>query len=632
MSTFDFEKNFLRYVTENFDHVETNKNATEIAKKVQQLQIHRNVKKLDSYLPDLIQSPADAKRLFDYSEEGNISSLVEHNSFGRPLEKFELRDLQMSFRLEAKVRQSTEKKESSIIPEPEMVEEEEEETTSETSSPLSDSSYTMTEEDGTLGEAGLSSRELKKVEELKPLLKSVLQKLINLKSPIPWGGFANPFMVRITPENCTFLGVPEYFSACPVAMDFNTIKKVLEGNGYMTVEYFKEHVMLVINNAKSYNRVGEPMYIFAQDTEKEFNKLLRDVVTKLSESKARSRKGKETESFLSSDSDAYNEGDDDDDSKSRKKRDRNVLKKFLKEVLEKLKSMPGPSWQGFDNPFMVRITRENCLQLGVGDYFDYCKHPMDFSTMTTLLNSNAYRRIEKFKEHVLLIIENAKKYNAGVESPMHMFANETARVFEEEFGLVYSALALCKEGRQKARLAKKIKRWKKEKQNRKRKKEKEKKKKKKAKLLKKKKKQKKGKKKRKIDEVVHSKFELRRKLSQILSTLKAMVGPSWANQSNPFCVKVTPQNCAELGVPDYFKECPKAMDLTTMTELLQSGHYDTAEKFESDLNLIVRNAYKFNRPQDPVYIFATSIERQFNEMLLNLALKSSSPNAKKRRK
>jgi len=66
------------------------------------------------------------------------------------------------------------------------------------------------------------------------------------------------------------------------------------------------------------------------------------------------------------------------------------------------------------------MSREQCWQflypvepeaLGIFDYFDKIKNPMDFTTVLTKIHQNKYSTIESFKDDILLIFQNATFYN-----------------------------------------------------------------------------------------------------------------------------------------------------------------------------------------------------------------------------
>ncbi|KAH8811825.1 hypothetical protein F5884DRAFT_291950 [Xylogone sp. PMI_703] len=79
--------------------------------------------------------------------------------------------------------------------------------------------------------------------------------------------------------------------------------------------------------------------------------------------------------------------------------------------------------------------------------------------------------------------------------------------------------------------------------------------------------------------------------------------------STPFLEPVDP---VALGIPNYFKVIKTPMDISTVSQKLQNGHYAKAKDFESDIKLIFANCYKFNPPGNPVRGMGKSFEEVFD--------------------
>ena len=103
----------------------------------------------------------------------------------------------------------------------------------------------------------------------------------------------------------------------------------------------------------------------------------------------------------------------------------------------------------------------------------------------------------------------------------------------------------------------------------------------------------------------------------VIQHFSAKTWPQWVvhgKPSNPFMQQITPQNCASLGLPDYFDFVTIPMDLKTM----QEKTYSDQEDFENDFGLIVSNAKAFNRPGEPVYEMAQELELEFKALYQRL--------------
>lgn len=103
------------------------------------------------------------------------------------------------------------------------------------------------------------------------------------------------------------------------------------------------------------------------------------------------------------------------------------------------------------NPFIQKITRDNCQALGVGNYFDYIETAMDITRMEEKLNGNVYEHVDEFKKDVSLIVDNAKLYNR-IGEPVHRMAMELDAKFHERLNVLVSQVQL---DRKRARKMKK---------------------------------------------------------------------------------------------------------------------------------------------------------------------------------
>ncbi|KAL4919973.1 Bromodomain-containing protein [Aspergillus aurantiobrunneus] len=77
----------------------------------------------------------------------------------------------------------------------------------------------------------------------------------------------------------------------------------------------------------------------------------------------------------------------------------------------------------------------------------------------------------------------------------------------------------------------------------------------------------------------------------------------------PFYVPVDP---VALNIPTYHSIIKKPMDLSTISSKLQTGQYENAKEFESDVRQILKNCFKFNLKGDPTYLAGEKFEEVFN--------------------
>jgi len=83
-------------------------------------------------------------------------------------------------------------------------------------------------------------------------------------------------------------------------------------------------------------------------------------------------------------------------------------------------------------PFLYPVDPE---ALGITDYFDRIKNPMDLSTVLEKIRQNKYNTIESFRDDTMLIFHNATSYNfAGTD------VHNAAERLKEIFGKIYRLL------------------------------------------------------------------------------------------------------------------------------------------------------------------------------------------------
>lgn len=80
--------------------------------------------------------------------------------------------------------------------------------------------------------------------------------------------------------------------------------------------------------------------------------------------------------------------------------------------------------------------------------------------------------------------------------------------------------------------------------------------------------------------------------------LREMMDPKQFLLNSAFLVPVDP---VALGIPTYFNIIKKPMDLSTIQNKLSKGEYTHAKQFQSDMDLMFNNCFKFNSPGTPVH-------------------------------
>lgn len=120
--------------------------------------------------------------------------------------------------------------------------------------------------------------------------------------------------------------------------------------------------------------------------------------------------------------------------KKREREDATVLQKLLAPLVTELR---GLTWAGWvvsgkaGNPFIQKFTKDNCKRLGVPNYFDYVKNPMDLTRMKEKVEHAEYTKIDQFTADIKLMAANAKTFNR-VGEPVHQMAIEIEQLYESK--------------------------------------------------------------------------------------------------------------------------------------------------------------------------------------------------------
>ena len=72
--------------------------------------------------------------------------------------------------------------------------------------------------------------------------------------------------------------------------------------------------------------------------------------------------------------------------------------------------------------------------------------------------------------------------------------------------------------------------------------------------------------------------------------------------------------------PDYYQTITKPIDLSTMRERVQQGHYDTVDLFIEDIELMFKNARIYNRKDTVYYKMADKLESSIKPFLDQLKM------------
>ena len=74
--------------------------------------------------------------------------------------------------------------------------------------------------------------------------------------------------------------------------------------------------------------------------------------------------------------------------------------------------------------------------------------------------------------------------------------------------------------------------------------------------------------------------------------------------------------------PDYHKIISQPIDLTTMTDKLETNQYFSENDFKMDMELIIRNCFQYNKPGTIGYVMGIRFEKAFRKEWESLVKRS----------
>ena len=229
-----------------------------------------------------------------------------------------------------------------------------------------------------------------------------------------------PFQVPVDP---VALNIPDYFDIIKNPMDLSTISKKLEAGEYATADDFIANVRLMLSNCFAYNHPDSQVSKMGHSLEKYFNQSItripqtlpaHDETAAAASAAAARRKSEGAASAAGprvrreshAPSRLTNTQAGHSTPRSRARSAGNPEMAFCGNVLRELlkKTHQAVSW-----PFLEPV---DPVKLGIPDYFDVIKTPMDLSTVKRKLETGQYASAEQFEADVRLIFSNCYAYNA----------------------------------------------------------------------------------------------------------------------------------------------------------------------------------------------------------------------------
>lgn len=219
------------------------------------------------------------------------------------------------------------------------------------------------------------------------------------------------------------------------------------------------------------------------------------------------------------------------------------------------------------SPFLQPV---DPIALGIPDYAEKIKHPMDISTIRKKLDSGAYKTPEEFHGDMLLMFNNCYAYN-----PPDIDVYKMGKNLQSVFEALYAEMPM--------EVVKKPKT---------------------------------------VQQTPQRQQEKPRRASKGADTLSAedyllcsealleLEKSKHKKYTWPFLQPVTEEDA-----PGYFGVITNPMDMSTIRKRLDSREYSSFQQFVEDLELIIANCYKFNGPESEVYKCCEEFEKTVRNLV-----------------
>ncbi|XP_043951816.1 bromodomain-containing protein 3-like [Gambusia affinis] len=247
--------------------------------------------------------------------------------------------------------------------------------------------------------------------------------------------FAWPFY---QPVDAVSLGLPDYHKIITSPMDLGTIKKRLKNNYYWSSSECLQDFNTMFTNCYIYNKPTDDIVLMALALEKIFLQKVSQMPQKEEEIVPHAGKGKGRKSIPP---EKRMRPEDMDQATTPTKSDfeaRDVpnpnteyggLREQLKYCSNILKEMLSKKHSAYAWPFYMPV---DAKALGIHDYHDIIKYPMDLSTVKKKMDGGQYQDAQQFAADIRLIFSNCYKYNPSHHTVVGM-ARKLQGVFEQRF-------------------------------------------------------------------------------------------------------------------------------------------------------------------------------------------------------
>lgn len=269
---------------------------------------------------------------------------------------------------------------------------------------------------------------------ITPLLKKQLDHCAAILKGLKRHAQSGPFQFPVDP---VALGIPDYPTVIKNPMDLATIQNKMDLATYTAPEAFQADIKLMFNNCYTYNKPDTQVYAMAKSLERYFDnyfgKLPTDVTAPATNDDFGGKRRK-SETASSSAARPRRESAAVNTSRAavipavptgRGKRSTPEIT-FCMNTWKELtkKSYANLSW-----PFMEPV---DPVKLGIPDYFNVVKTPMDLSTIKKKLDAGSYSSGDEFEADVRNMFQNCYLYN-GADSDVSRLGRDLEAVFERKW-------------------------------------------------------------------------------------------------------------------------------------------------------------------------------------------------------
>lgn len=245
---------------------------------------------------------------------------------------------------------------------------------------------------------------------------------------------AGPFSRPVDP---VALGIPDYLEIVKHPMDLSTISARLEGKQYSVGEQFIADVRLMLTNCFTFNAPESQVAVMGRNLERYFEGAIAkmphteaDIAAPSPANPKSIDRRESTSTTPASRRRSDTTGSTPATAASSVRRPSAALSKSDMSFCQAMhRELTKKTSQAFTWPFLVPV---DPVALGIPDYYDVIRHPMDLSTMKRKLDEGVYRTGAGFEADFRLMLANCRQYNPP-DSDIIRMAVETEAIFDTKW-------------------------------------------------------------------------------------------------------------------------------------------------------------------------------------------------------